>query len=87
MRYLKSISVIDYIRYSMNKVAVEIPDTLYRRIKNLADELGVKDLSIFVTDLLRDAISKVEAEITKEEYTPDELEKIKDRLRSLGYLD
>jgi len=69
------------------KIKIEIPASLFKRIKNISTELGVKDINIFIVDLLRNAISEYEAELSKEEYTPEELEKIKDRLRSLGYLD
>jgi len=69
------------------KIKIEIPESLFKRIKNISTELGVKDINIFIVDLLRNAISEYEAEFSKEEYTPEELEKIKDRLRSLGYLD
>jgi metal-responsive CopG/Arc/MetJ family transcriptional regulator len=69
------------------KIQIEIPESLFKRIKNISEELGVKDINIFIIDLLRNAVADYEAELSKEEYTPEELEKIKDRLRSLGYLD
>jgi len=71
----------------MNKVSINIPETLYKRIKRVADELGVKDFNAFIIDLLRDAIGRMESELSSEEYTLEELEKIRERLRSLGYLD
>lgn len=71
----------------MNKVSINIPETLYKRIKKVADELEVKDFNAFIIDLLRDAIGRMESELSSEEYTLEELEKIRERLRSLGYLD
>jgi len=71
----------------MNKVSINIPETLYKRIKKVADELGVRDFNAFIIDLLRDAIGRMESELSSEEYTLEELEKIRERLRSLGYLD
>ena len=67
-------------------VEIRVPDTLYRRILEVSKELGVKDIQEFIVDLIRDSLSRVESELSREEYSPEEIKRIKDRLRSLGYL-
>ncbi|HIQ13496.1 MAG TPA: CopG family transcriptional regulator [Thermoprotei archaeon] len=70
------------------KVGINIPKSLYSRIARLADELDVKDVNVFIVDLLREAVSKYEEELSSSiVLSEDEVEKIRERLRSLGYLD
>ena len=67
---------------------VKIPKALYYRIVRLTNELGVNDVNSFIIDLLREAVSRYEEEIgTSVVLSEEEMEKIKDRLKSLGYLD
>lgn len=70
------------------KVGMKIPKSLYHRIARLANELDIKDVNAFIVDLLREAVSKYEEELGSSiVLSEDEIEKIRERLRSLGYLD
>ena len=68
-------------------IDVKIMKSLYNRIVKVANDLGVKDITEFISDLIRDSLDRIESELSSEEYTPEEIEEIKNRLRSLGYLE
>ncbi len=71
-----------------DEFSVKIPKTLYYRIVRLANELEVDDVQSFIIDLLREAVSRYEEELgSSVVLSEEEIEKIKDRLKSLGYLD
>ncbi len=71
-----------------DEFSVKIPKTLYYRIVRLANELDVDDVQSFIIDLLREAVSRYEEELgSSVVLSEEEIEKIKDRLKSLGYLD
>lgn len=66
---------------------VSIPITLYNRIKNLIQGTGFTSVSDYVTYVLREIVAMHEAEKTEEPFTPEDIERIKEKLRALGYLD
>ena len=67
---------------------ISIPTRLADKIKKRIEGTGFHSLSSYVTYVLREVISSVEEEETEEEaFSKDDEEKIKERLRSLGYLD
>jgi len=67
----------------MEKVKIEISKEAYELLKKTVDESEGEFSS--VEELLEFIIKEALGEAA-EEYTPEEEEKIKDRLRSLGYL-
>ena len=71
---------------SEDKVAVHIPKDLYEEIKKRVDLSGgeFKNVEEYVEFVLREIVKEEEEEEFK--YTPEEEEKIKERLRGLGYL-
>ncbi len=74
------------ISLSEDKVAVYIPKDLYEEIKKHVDLSGgeFKSVEEYVEFVLREIVKEEEEE--EFEYTPEEEEKIKERLRGLGYL-
>jgi len=66
--------------------AVSIPETLLGSAEPLIKEKGFESISEYVLSLLREDISRCEADQLTEYITPVELEHIKQRLKSLGYL-
>lgn len=66
--------------------AVPIPETLLGGAEPLIKEKGFESISEYVLSLLREDISRYEADQITEHLKPDEMEHIKQRLRSLGYL-
>ena len=66
-------------------VSVEIPASLYARIEEIIKDTGFKSVSSYVTYVLREVLAEDEEE--QEVFSKEDEEKVKERLRSLGYLD
>jgi len=68
-----------------NKVTIKIPRHLYENLCKIIEEGGFNSVTEFIVYVLRDLISsrsvKKEPSLTKEE-----IELVKKRLKSLGYL-
>lgn len=65
---------------------ISIPTPLAEKIKKRIEGTGFTSLSSYVTYVLREVISNTEEE-SGEAFTKADEEKVKDRLRALGYLD
>jgi Arc/MetJ-type ribon-helix-helix transcriptional regulator len=65
---------------------VEIPSNLYKKIEEKIKGSEFKSVSDYVTFVLRELIA-AEAEQGAQELSGEEEAKVKDRLRSLGYMD
>jgi len=67
------------------KVEIEIPKNLYYTVIEKAKEAGFSNLNEFFIFILEQLF---ESEETSEEvFTPEEEEAVKERLRSLGYIE
>jgi len=65
---------------------ISIPTPLAEKIKKRIEGTGFTSLSSYVTYVLREVISGMEEE-SEEVFSKEDEEKVKDRLRALGYLD
>ena len=75
--------VPDAVRES--KVTIKIPRPLYRKIQQVVDGSGFASPTDFVVYVLRDLIG--DAEVTEpNEFTQEELDDVKRKLKNLGYL-
>ena len=66
-----------------DKVTIKIPRPLYERIKKIVEDSGYDSPTDFIVYVLRDIVSSHGDE---GELTGAELERVKARLRRLGYL-
>lgn len=68
---------------------VEIPEEQYEAFENRAGEKGFDSADEYVRDVLRQVYEKLEGggDSGDATYTEEEEEKVKDRLRGLGYMD
>ncbi len=66
---------------------VSIPIQLYEKIKKRIKGTGFTSVSDYVTYVLREVIASLEEEEKEEVFSKEEEEKVKERLRALGYLD
>lgn len=68
-----------------DKVTIKIPRQLYNNIKDIIEGTGFDSPTDFIVYVLRDLISssKIKEDIN---LTKDEVELIRKRLKSLGYL-
>ncbi len=65
---------------------VSIPVSLYERIKNVMEGTGFKSVSDYVTYILREVVSMHERERMASPFSEEDVERIKEKLRALGYL-
>ena len=67
---------------------VSIPKPLVEKIKDRMKGTGFSSVSSYVTYVLRQVLSSIKAEEkSKQAFTKEEEEKVKQRLRDLGYID
>jgi len=65
---------------------ISIPTPLAEKIKKRIEGTGFTNVSSYVTYVLREIISGMDEE-TDEAFTKEDEERVKERLRALGYLD
>ena len=85
---LKSESIKGIIeRFSDTRHAtISIPLTLHKRIRELIKDTGFRSVSEYVTFVLREIVSRREEERVQEPFTKEDVERIKRKLKALGYL-
>jgi metal-responsive CopG/Arc/MetJ family transcriptional regulator len=64
---------------------VSIPTSLYEKIEEMIKGSGIDSVSSYVIKVLEESLSK--GERTTESLSKEDEEKVKERLRALGYLD
>jgi Arc/MetJ-type ribon-helix-helix transcriptional regulator len=74
-----------------SKITIKIPGHLYNRIAEIVEGSGFNSVTDFVVYVLRDLVSassehRLERNIEEEKLTKEEIEAIRTRLKSLGYL-
>ena len=72
-----------------SKVTVKIPRPLYRKIQQVVEGSGFNSPTDFVVYVLRDLMGEAEAAEANEgppEFTQEELDDVKRKLKNLGYL-
>jgi Arc/MetJ-type ribon-helix-helix transcriptional regulator len=67
------------------KVTVKIPRPLYRKIQQVVEDSGFNSPTDFIVYVLRDLMGEADEE-KKPEFTQDELDDVKRKLKNLGYL-
>ncbi len=70
-----------------NYTTVSIPKPLAKKVKKRMEGTGFNSMSSYVTYVLRQVISSMEEEEEEEDFSEEDEEKVKERLRALGYLD
>lgn len=74
--------------HKVEYTTVSIPKPLAEKIKERMKGTGFSSVSSYVTYVLRQVISSIEEEErSKQAFTKEEEEKVKQRLRDLGYID
>ena len=68
-----------------SKVTIKIPRPLYRKIQQVVEESGFDSATDFVVYVLRDLMGEAET-AEAPEFTQDELDDVKRKLKNLGYL-
>jgi len=74
--------------HKVEYTTVSIPKPLANKIKERMRGTGFSSVSSYVTYVLRQVLSSIEEEDrSKQAFTKEEEEKVKQRLRDLGYID
>ena len=74
--------------HKVEYTTVSIPKPLVEKIKERMKGTGFSSVSSYVTYVLRQILSSIEEEErTKQAFTKEEEDKVKQRLRDLGYID
>ncbi len=74
--------------HKVEYTTVSIPKPLIEKIKERMKGTGFSSVSSYVTYVLRQILSSIEEEErTKQAFTKEEEDKVKQRLRDLGYID
>ena len=68
-----------------SKVTVKIPRPLYRKVQQVVEDSGFNSPTDFIVYVLRDLMGDQEEGEVKE-YSQDELNDVKRKLKNLGYL-
>ncbi len=64
---------------------VSIPTSLYKEIEEKIKDLEITSVSSYITNVLREKLSQKEE--SAEALSKEDEEKVKERLKALGYLD
>ena len=74
--------------HKVEYTTVSIPKPLADKVKERMKGTGFSSVSSYVTYVLRQVLSSImQEERSKEAFTKEEEEKVKQRLRDLGYID
>lgn len=74
--------------HKVEYTTVSLPKPLAEKIKRRMIGTGFSSVSSYVAYVLRQVLSSIEAEEqSKQAFTKEEEEKVKNRLRDLGYID
>ena len=74
--------------HKVEYTTVSIPKPLVDKVKERMKGTGFSSVSSYVTYVLRQVLSSIESEEkSKQAFTKDEEDKVKQRLRDLGYID
>ncbi len=75
-------------KHKVEYTTVSIPKVLADKVKERMKGTGFSSVSSYVTYVLRQVLSSIEEdEQTKQAFSKEEEEKVKQRLRDLGYID
>ncbi len=64
---------------------VSIPTSLYKRIEEKIKDSEIKSVASYITKVLRESLSEEKA--GAEALSKEDEEKVKERLKALGYID
>jgi len=69
-----------------NKVTIKIPRELYKKLKDIIKNTGFSSVTEFIVYAMRNIASggRLRGE---DQLTEDEIRKVRERLRKLGYID
>ena len=74
--------------HKVEYTTVSIPNSIVKKVKERMKGTGFSSVSIYITYALRQGLSSIEKdERSKQAFTKEEEDRVKQRLRNLGYID
>ena len=73
-------------KITADKVTIKIPRPLYDKIGRVIDGAGYNSVTDFVVYVMRDLVASHEVVATELGPDADDIERVKERLRGLGYM-
>jgi len=83
---LTNLGKIIFEKTSPTSTIILIPTSLYNRIKTLIKDTSFSDPQDYIIFVLREVVSMHEQSKSEDPFTQEDIERVKERLRSLGYL-
>jgi len=65
--------------------SISIPTSLYKKIEQIIKGTEISSVSSYITKVLRESLSK--DQVKQEIFSKEDEEKVKERLKALGYID
>ena len=85
---IKKVICMSEDEHKVEYTTVSIPKPLAEKVKERMKGTGFSSVSSYVTYVLRQVLSSIEGEErSKQAFTKEEEDKVKQRLRDLGYID
>ena len=69
-----------------NKVTIKIPRELYKKLKDIIKDTGFSSVTEFIVYAMRNIASGGRLK-GRDQLTEEEIRKVRERLRKLGYID
>ena len=67
---------------------IDVPEEVYNKLEERAKDKGFESAEGYINDILKQVVVKLEEENNSEEvYSEEDEERVKERLKALGYLD
>ncbi|HOV90372.1 MAG TPA: ribbon-helix-helix domain-containing protein [Syntrophorhabdaceae bacterium] len=71
---------------AQERVTIKIPKALYKNIQEIIKDTGFSSVTDFIVYVLRDVISMKSTANSQPSLSKDDIDAIKKKLKSLGYL-
>ena len=78
--------LIEFALEKEDTASIQIPNSLFKKLEEKIKGTSFVSVSDYVTFLVRETMVETEA-LHKETFSKEEEEKVKDRLRALGYIE
>lgn len=72
------------VKKTRDKVTIKIPKELYNSLQKIIENTGFSSVTEFITFAMRSLVSGKSLE--KEELSSEEIKKVRERLKALGYI-
>ena len=87
VRFARTLRPVEAPQPRASDVTLKIPRPLYERLAHVIEGTGFRSVTEFCVYVLRDLVATHDSHVADDGMTADEVTAVRQRLRSLGYLD